>query len=693
MLTMKPLTFFLAFSAILVLPTSSITNEDDVFALNVLFTAMGAAPTLDGWSGQGGDPCSDNWKGIVCVGPNITELNLSGLNLMGTLGYALDKLRSLMILDLSNNQIKGSLPFQLPLNIQKLLLANNQLIGVLPYSLTYMSKLTDLNISNNELNGNIPDVFQTSLTDLDLSYNNLTGPLPRSFAALSKLSTLHLQKNHLVGNIYILSDLPLKDLDLSNNNFTGDIPPKLSSLPSSGYLGNGFNISSGTISALPPSPSPSGAESIVPMGAIIQEPLIGSADSEQGLSGGYIAGIVAALMIIILVAITVILFFMWKSKELAIKSKDACFLQGYLINTNTKFKHRSISDTATMKYMIPKGQKARDVDKTINSGISATIFNFGELQAGTNNFSQEKLIGEGASARVYKGTLKSGKVMAIKNIDTSAHMVPDKEFFDVLMGISRLRHANVVELVGYCTENGHRMLVYEYIDNGTLHEALHSEEDKNKLLTWNIRIKIALGAARALEYLHEICEPMVVHCNFKSSNILLDEDFTPRLSDCGLFALTYFGSQCQLPEQHVGSFGYSAPEFALSGVFSAKSDVYSFGVVMLELLTGRKPLDSSRPRAEQSLVCWAAPQLNDIDALSKIVDPSLKGIYPAKSLARFADVVALCVQAESDLRPPMSEVVQSLVHLVQRASVTRRQSGDELGLSQRYMERQDVGSE
>ncbi|KAH7290022.1 hypothetical protein KP509_30G028700 [Ceratopteris richardii] len=603
MLTMKPLTFFLAFSAILVLPTSSITNEDDVFALNVLFTAMGAAPTLDGWSGQGGDPCSDNWKGIVCVGPNITELNLSGLNLMGTLGYALDKLRSLMILDLSNNQIKGSLPFQLPLNIQKLLLANNQLIGVLPYSLTYMSKLTDL------------------------------------------------------------------------------------------YLGNGFNISSGTISALPPSPSPSGAESIVPMGAIIQEPLIGSADSEQGLSGGYIAGIVAALMIIILVAITVILFFMWKSKELAIKSKDACFLQGYLINTNTKFKHRSISDTATMKYMIPKGQKARDVDKTINSGISATIFNFGELQAGTNNFSQEKLIGEGASARVYKGTLKSGKVMAIKNIDTSAHMVPDKEFFDVLMGISRLRHANVVELVGYCTENGHRMLVYEYIDNGTLHEALHSEEDKNKLLTWNIRIKIALGAARALEYLHEICEPMVVHCNFKSSNILLDEDFTPRLSDCGLFALTYFGSQCQLPEQHVGSFGYSAPEFALSGVFSAKSDVYSFGVVMLELLTGRKPLDSSRPRAEQSLVCWAAPQLNDIDALSKIVDPSLKGIYPAKSLARFADVVALCVQAESDLRPPMSEVVQSLVHLVQRASVTRRQSGDELGLSQRYMERQDVGSE
>lgn len=129
----------------------------------------------------------------------------------------------------------------------------------------------------------------------------------------------------------------------------------------------------------------------------------------------------------------------------------------------------------------------------------------------------------------------------------------------------------------------------------------------------------------------------------------------------------------------VGSFGYSAPEFALSGVYTVKSDVYSFGVVMLELLTGRKPLDSSRVRAEQSLVRWATPQLHDIDALSKMVDPCLNGMYPAKSLSRFADIIALCVQPEPEFRPPMSEVVQALVRLVQRASVVKRRPSDESG--------------
>ncbi|KAK6914613.1 Serine-threonine/tyrosine-protein kinase, catalytic domain [Dillenia turbinata] len=127
--------------------------------------------------------------------------------------------------------------------------------------------------------------------------------------------------------------------------------------------------------------------------------------------------------------------------------------------------------------------------------------------------------------------------------------------------------------------------------------------------------------------------------------------------------------------------GYGAPEVDMSGQYSLKSDVYSFGVVMLELLTGRKPYDSSRQRSEQSLVRWATPQLHDIDALSKMVDPSLKGLYPVKSLSRFADVVALCIQLEPEFRPPMSEVVQALVRLVQRANMSRRTVGNEQGSS------------
>jgi len=142
----------------------------------------------------------------------------------------------------------------------------------------------------------------------------------------------------------------------------------------------------------------------------------------------------------------------------------------------------------------------------------------------------------------------------------------------------------------------------------------------------------------------------------------------------------------------VGSFGYSAPEFAMSGTYTTRSDVYSFGVVMLELLTGRKPLDRSRERSEQSLVRWATPQLHDIDLLARMVDPAMDGLYPAKSLSRFADIIAICVQSEPEFRPPMSEVVQQLVRLMQRASIIRRQS-DDLGYSYRVPDREGGASD
>ncbi|KAF5185988.1 Strubbelig-receptor family, partial [Thalictrum thalictroides] len=178
---------------------------------------------------------------------------------------------------------------------------------------------------------------------------------------------------------------------------------------------------------------------------------------------------------------------------------------------------------------------------------------------------------------------------------------------------------------------------------------------------------------RISKYLHEVCSPSSVHKNIKSSNILLDIELNPHLSDCGL-AIFH-----ERTSQNLG-VGYNAPECTKPSAYSLKSDVYSFGVVMLELLTGRKPFDGSKPKTEQSLVRWATPQLHDIDALSKMVDPSLRGLYPPKSLSRFADVIALCVQSEPEFRPPMSEVVQALVRLVQRSNMNMR---DDLSASRR----------
>ncbi|PIN07474.1 Non-specific serine/threonine protein kinase [Handroanthus impetiginosus] len=171
-------------------------------------------------------------------------------------------------------------------------------------------------------------------------------------------------------------------------------------------------------------------------------------------------------------------------------------------------------------------------------------------------------------------------------------------------------------------------------------------------------------------YLHEICEPPIIHRNFKSANVLLDDELAVLVSDCGLAPLILSGAVSQLSGQLLTTYGYGAPEFE-SGVYTLKSDVYSFGVVMLELLTGRMSYDRARTRGEQFLVRWAIPQLHDIDALTRMVDPALDGKYPVKSLSHFADIISRCVLAEPEFRPLMSEVVQDLMQLLRRESPNR----------------------
>lgn len=267
---------------------------------------------------------------------------------------------------------------------------------------------------------------------------------------------------------------------------------------------------------------------------------------------------------------------------------------------------------------------------------------------------------------VYRAQLPNGKVLAVKKLDKRvSSQQKDDQFIDLVNSIDKIRHANVVELMGYCAEHGQRLLIYEYCSNGTLQDALHSDDEFKKKLSWNTRIRMALGAARALEYLHEFCEPPIIHRNFKSDNVLLGDDLAVHVSDCGLAPLISSGSVSQLSGHLLSAYGYGAPEFE-SGIYTLMSDVYSFGVVMLELLTGRKSHDRTRIRGEQFLVRWAIPQLHDIDALSGMVDPSLNGQYPVKSLSHFADIISRCVQPEQEFRPPMSEVVQDLIQMIRR---------------------------
>ncbi|KAL0436035.1 UNVERIFIED_CONTAM: putative receptor-like protein kinase [Sesamum radiatum] len=301
-----------------------------------------------------------------------------------------------------------------------------------------------------------------------------------------------------------------------------------------------------------------------------------------------------------------------------------------------------------------------------------------ELKEVTSNFSTDSLIGEGSYGRVYYGVLKNDRAAAIKKLDASKQ--PDDEFLAQVSMVSRLKHENFVELLGYCVDGNQRVLAYQFASNGSLHDILHGRKgvkgaQPGPVLSWAQRVKIAIGAAKGLEYLHEKAEPrIVVHRDIKSSNVLIFDDDVAKIADFDLSNQAPDMAARLHSTRVLGTFGYHAPEYAMTGQLNSKSDVYSFGVVLLELLTGRKPVDHTLPRGQQSLVTWATPKLSE-DKVRQCVDSRLGGDYPPKAVAKMAAVAALCVQYEADFRPNMSIVVKALQPLVN----TRPGQADENG--------------
>ncbi|PIN07812.1 Serine/threonine protein kinase [Handroanthus impetiginosus] len=300
--------------------------------------------------------------------------------------------------------------------------------------------------------------------------------------------------------------------------------------------------------------------------------------------------------------------------------------------------------------------------------IEIPALSLDELNKLTGNFGTKALIGEGSYGRVFYAKLSDGQPAAIKKLDTSSSTEPDTDFAAQLSMVSRLKNEHFVALLGYCLEPNNRILAYEYATMGSLHDVLHGRKgvqgaEPGPVLTWNQRVKIAYGAAKGLEYLHEKCQPSIVHRDIRSSNVLLFDDFVAKIAD---FSLTNQSSDtaARLHSTRVlGTFGYHAPEYAMTGQITQKSDVYSFGVVLLELLTGRKPVDHTMPKGQQSLVTWATPRLSE-DKVKQCVDTKLNNDYPPKAIAKMAAVAALCVQYEADFRPNMTIVVKALQPLL-----------------------------
>ncbi|XP_059633474.1 serine/threonine-protein kinase PBS1-like [Cornus florida] len=302
-----------------------------------------------------------------------------------------------------------------------------------------------------------------------------------------------------------------------------------------------------------------------------------------------------------------------------------------------------------------------------NINIAAHIFSFRELAAATKNFMPDSFLGEGGFGPVYKGRLEStGQVIAVKQLDRNG-LQGNREFLVEVLMLSLLHHPNLVNLIGYCADGDQRLLVYEFMPLGSLEDHLHDIPLDKEPLDWNTRMRIAAGAAKGLEYLHDKANPPVIYRDFKSSNILLDEGFHPKLSDFGLAKLGPTGDKSHVSTRVMGTYGYCAPEYAMTGQLTVKSDVYSFGVVFLELITGRKAIDNKRPQAEQNLVIWARPLFNDRKRLAKLADPLLRGNFPMRGLYQALAVASMCIQEQAAARPLIGDVVTALSYLSNQA--------------------------
>ncbi|CAN6724388.1 unnamed protein product [Malus baccata var. baccata] len=292
--------------------------------------------------------------------------------------------------------------------------------------------------------------------------------------------------------------------------------------------------------------------------------------------------------------------------------------------------------------------------------IAFTLF---ELETITKSFRSDYILGEGGFGTVYKGYIDENVRVGLKSLPVAVKVLNKeghqghREWLTEVNFLGQLRHPNLVKLIGYCCEDDHRLLVYEFMFRGSLEN--HLFRKATVPLSWGTRMMIALGAAKGLAFLHNAERP-VIYRDFKTSNILLDSDYAAKLSDFGLAKAGPQGDETHVSTRVMGTYGYAAPEYVMTGHLTARSDVYSFGVVLLELLTGRRSVDKTRPSREQNLVDWARPKLNDKRKLLQIIDPRLENQYSVRAAQKACSLAYYCLSQNPKARPLMSDVVETL---------------------------------
>ncbi|XP_016455994.1 proline-rich receptor-like protein kinase PERK8 [Nicotiana tabacum] len=442
-----------------------------------------------------------------------------------------------------------------------------------------------------------------------------------------------------------------------SNSASSSSPPTDSSLSTpTAQLSPPQSSNGAQPSLTPPSPSfPSGDATASRNNSTDRSKATG--DGGIGTGGSVAIGIILVLLLLGIIGAAG--WCIWKRKK-----KDSGLSGGHILPTTLVSSPKSGSASLKVRestHVIGNGTGSNIVNSPGNPGglgHSKPWFTYRELLEATNEFSEQNLLGEGGFGSVYKGCLANGRDVAVKKLNIGGSQ-GEREFRAEVEIISRIHHRHLVSLVGYCVYESGRLLVYDYVPNDTLYFHLHGQG--RPVMDWPTRVKIAVGAARGIAYLHEDCCPRIIHRDIKSSNILLDNNFEARVSDFGLAKLAE-EAKSHVTTRVIGTFGYMAPEYASSGKLTEKSDVYSFGVVLLELITGRKPVDTSQPLGEESLVEWARPLLShalEKEEFDKLEDPRLEKNYVANEMFQMTEVAAACVRHSAAKRPGMGQIMRA----------------------------------
>ncbi|KAK4491492.1 hypothetical protein RD792_002242 [Penstemon davidsonii] len=342
------------------------------------------------------------------------------------------------------------------------------------------------------------------------------------------------------------------------------------------------------------------------------------------------------------------------------------------ISQTTTSNTTSSSDSAisgNSRFSAPSGSDEASPGPAVGQMLplpSLRVFTFLELKAATRNFRSDTMLGEGGFGKVYKGWIDekstarngSGSIIAVKKLNSES-LQGFQEWQCEVNFLGKLSHPNLVKLLGYCWEDTELLLVYEFMQKGSLENHLFGRGSAVQPLPWDIRLKILIGAARGLAFLHA-SDRKVIYRDFKASNILLDGSYHAKLSDFGLAKMGPTESKSHVTTQVMGTCGYAAPEYVATGHLYVKSDVYGFGVVLVEMLTGLRALDTNRPSGQHNLIEWIKPHLYDRRKLKNIMDSRLEGRYPSRSAIQIAQLAINCVESEPKNRPSMQEIVEAL---------------------------------